>query len=511
MIPNILWQTWKTKDVPEYVRSHVDSWRASNPQLEVNLWDDRECAQFIVDHFGEKIYQLYMAFPQPIMRADFWRVAVVYVYGGYYADLDVACNVHISKLINQSVSSCFMVEYDNVANFFFGAAPNNPTLKRALDYMTESAMDTSWTDTQSFGMHSLHQAVIDQYNVVGGVYPNTSEVCTLQARTLQQSNTMIHYVASLNADPLYDSWRRRDAVMIQERASSDDITFFTTFNETGYHLYGREWIRTFIRVANYYNKFRARIYYEGFVPDIQHPLIEWVNYNDAIPFHAGWKKQYLSRTKHSDYVKTMTVRFSHKAFVIQHALDHLTSKYGVWLDGDCVFKNADYSNFPSRLLADRFMACQVEHASELNHVESGILLFDMEHNDTVLFNDEFKKQYWLDNVMSMSQPYDGFLIFKTLLNIDCSYVDLNEGYGKGGIQSDPSMTFCHPEIQTKFIHNIGWTGKSQYGGWDDVRDRDDIYRKMQLVIFNTGPDANLNAMREIAVNRMQVLSRLQLK
>ena len=64
-------------------------------------------------------------------------------------------------------------------------------------------------------------------------------------------------------------------------------------------------------------------------------------------------------------------------------------------------------------------------------------------------------------------------------------VDLNQGYGKGGIQSDPNMTFCHPEIQSKFIHNIGWTGKNQYQNWDTIYKRDDIYKKMNGMLFGT--------------------------
>jgi hypothetical protein len=33
--------------------------------------DDQEAADFILQHFGDEIYNLYMAFPQAIMRADF--------------------------------------------------------------------------------------------------------------------------------------------------------------------------------------------------------------------------------------------------------------------------------------------------------------------------------------------------------------------------------------------------------------------------------------------------------
>lgn len=512
MIPNILWQTWKTSSVPDSVKPQFDTWRTSNPHLDFKFHSDSECSSFILEHFGEKIYNLFNALPQPIMRADFWRVAVVYVHGGYYADLDLACNSQLDSILPGTTDACFMIERDNVANFFFGATPKHPALALALEYMIREARDTVIKDTQSFGMHSLHQAVRDHYAVTGNAYPNDDNTRTLDIQVLERDGIMKHYVASYNAGPQYDSWRQRDAVMRRERELCDDVLFFTTFNKNGYDLYGKEWIRSFIRTANYYSKVRARVYYEGFVPDIDHPSIEWVDYEQAIPSHKQWKTDYLAKTTHSDYVKTMTVRFSHKAFVIQHALDNVAGGYAIWLDGDCIFKADDYSHFPSSILDGKFLACQVEHAHELNHVESGILIFDIGHPDTQQFNREFKEHYKADNVLLMGQPYDGFLVFKSLLTSGVAYVDLNDGYGKGGIQSDPSMTFCHPAINSKFIHNIGWTGKTQYSDWDSIYARDAIYLKMKSILFG-GPSINVDAeirdKIEHAASTLQSLNQLR--
>ena len=77
MIPNTLWCTWKTKNIPGSLYAQSHSWFNSNPQLEVRLSDDRDCLAFILENFGKEVYRLYQSLPQPIMRADFWRVAVV--------------------------------------------------------------------------------------------------------------------------------------------------------------------------------------------------------------------------------------------------------------------------------------------------------------------------------------------------------------------------------------------------------------------------------------------------
>jgi hypothetical protein len=52
MIPNILWQSWKTKDIPRSIKGLSDSWNKSNPQLERKFMDDAECSSFILEHLG---------------------------------------------------------------------------------------------------------------------------------------------------------------------------------------------------------------------------------------------------------------------------------------------------------------------------------------------------------------------------------------------------------------------------------------------------------------------------
>jgi hypothetical protein len=307
----------------------------------------------------------------------------------------------------------------------------------------------------------------------------------------------------------YESWRARERFMLEEREKSNDVLFFTTFNENGYNLYGKEWVNSFIRTANYYNKFRAKIYYQGFVPDIIHPLVEWIKYEKAIPAHAKWKKSYLAKSQHSEYIKTMTVRFSHKAFVIQHALDAYTNDYVIWLDGDCVFKNSDYSKFPTDIFTDEFLACQVEENHDLNHIESGILIFRRQHFNTKIFNREFKKWYKVKHILEMSQPYDGFVVAKSLLTAKLKYFNLNQTYGVGGIQSDPSMTFRHPKIAARFIHNIGWTGKNQYSNWDDIFKKDSVYKLMNSALFGQSNTAEMLTKKKAAKDKMAKLKQLK--
>lgn len=510
MIPNILWQTWKTKNIPLSVSQINDTWNKSNPQLERKFMDDQKCSDFISKHFGEEVHKKYLNFPQSIMRADFWRIAVVYVNGGYYSDLDIEVNTNLKNLIPniEKKEVVFIKELDNIANFFFGAIPKHPILKMVLDQMIEGSEHIINKTSQSFGMHPLHQSVRQYFNVKGTNYISDDKVHFLQNEQVKADKKFIHIGAS-GFDKLgdYISWRHREKIMMEEREQSNNILFFTTFNKNGYDLYGKTWVDSFIKVANYYNKFKAKIYYEGFKPKDNHPSVEWVDFKKEIPQHEHWKKEYLEKNKHADYVKTMCVRFSHKAFVIQDILSKHTDDYLIWLDGDCVYQNVDFTEFPKNILENKFMACQLEHAHDLNHVESGILIFNGKHPNTKIFNQHFKENYKVDNVIKMGEPYDGFIVSKSLITSKLDYFNLNNDYGKGGIQSDPSLTFLHPEIKKRFVHNIGWTGKNQYNTFNFVKERDDILKKLENILF--GNKKEKQEKRKRLFNKLENLRKLK--
>jgi alpha 1,6-mannosyltransferase len=53
--------------------------------------NDTEAADFIAAFYSPEVAQLYAAYPLGVMRADFWRYAILYAYGGVYSDIDTEC------------------------------------------------------------------------------------------------------------------------------------------------------------------------------------------------------------------------------------------------------------------------------------------------------------------------------------------------------------------------------------------------------------------------------------
>lgn len=468
MIPHILWQTAKTET--DYIRNRqlIKGWTVKNPTFDIQFMDDNDCEAFIYQNFDQKTYNVYKSLPLGIMRADFWRIAIIYINGGVYSDTDVYCHQSILPFIENRDLIILKEQntINHISNFFFAASPKHPFFKQVLDTMIdrfEYAYDSkSDMLVQNYGMHSL-QIVLEE-NKYELVPPET------------WSQYVLH--------ECHGSWRESEHTYRNTRFMKP-ITFFTTFHQKGYDLYGKKWIQSFIEnVAPKGANIKALIYGDDLTEDIiQHPQVQLLNFKKEIPEHASWLDKFMVQNKYSKFVSENTIRFSHKGFAIQKALDTIKTGYAIWLDGDCVMHDASYENFPQCILEDEnVMACQLEEVgNNSHHIESGVLVFNMDNPNINNFKKCFKRNYELHEVFKMGEPYDGYIVYKSIDHSRIKWNNLNDKYGIGGIQSDPTLTFLHPEIKSRFTHNIGLTGKSQYEMWEDIKYTDKVYSRLASV------------------------------
>lgn len=87
--PLRLWQTYKSVKPPEDGMDAYWSWRELNPHLQMIMHDDHQASECILHLYGPEVHKIYQDFPLAVMRADFWRYAILYAFGGIYADVDV--------------------------------------------------------------------------------------------------------------------------------------------------------------------------------------------------------------------------------------------------------------------------------------------------------------------------------------------------------------------------------------------------------------------------------------
>ena len=485
-IPKLIWQTVKSTPHHESLKL-LETWDSLNPNYQRICMDDKRCDSFIKDNFSKDFYKMYTSLPMGVMRADVWRVAVVYIYGGIYADIDCECTKPLEEWISDN-SLIVAVESDKgeLANFFFAATPKHPALMFVLNKFMEIYSDTNFEEQiritiQNFGQYGFSQGILDYYKLTDGKDYNSSTLVkkdnakffTKDEKRITNGKTdtsyIIHWVASENWRG-YNSWKKEQKRVFKNPSEPKPIKFITTFSKTGYEIYGKTWINTFLKNVND-TSITADIYID--FPLDEQDRINFIDFDKAIPAYKQWAYEFIKTFPGSEYNKSMGIRFSYKAFVMMHALDSNPGSYVIWLDGDCVYKsNQEYSSIVD-LLDGKAIAVQREHNNGNDHCESGIVIFDPDHADLKVFLNQFINNYRIKNLNNMVAPFDGFIIFKSLDGIE--YVDLNINSEFKGIQSDPNKTFLHPELKKRFVHNIGPQGKTAYASWKNFKDSDPIF------------------------------------
>ena len=131
MIPKIIFQTWKTHQVPEKWKSSPLSIKRYMPHWKHVLFSDEDNERFVEEHFPEYI-EFYKKLRFPIQKADFIRYCFLYVYGGVYSDLDIEFTSpidHLFKIENEHDLVYLLKAPQNFAghftNFFMASSPKN--------------------------------------------------------------------------------------------------------------------------------------------------------------------------------------------------------------------------------------------------------------------------------------------------------------------------------------------------------------------------------------------------
>ena len=90
MIPKIIHQTWIDENIPAKNRFCVQSWKRLNPDYEYKFWTNEILIRFVEKEYPHYLNLLWK-FKLGIQLADFFRLLILYHYGGIYVDIDFEC------------------------------------------------------------------------------------------------------------------------------------------------------------------------------------------------------------------------------------------------------------------------------------------------------------------------------------------------------------------------------------------------------------------------------------
>lgn len=188
-----------------------------NPKHEWYYMDDFKCQNFIQDHFSSNFIEMYNSLPYGIMKSDAWRIAVIYIYGGVYADIDTVC----LKPIDDWTDDCDLIVSEepptkNIANFCFAAIPKHPAILLALEFLLQNynnpnfldKLEKTGTPIQNFGQEAFDRAIKtytqnDNHRI---------KIFSLDDNAFtpgkNQKSLVWHKTASVMWNNGYESWRK---------------------------------------------------------------------------------------------------------------------------------------------------------------------------------------------------------------------------------------------------------------------------------------------------------------
>lgn len=239
----------------------------------------------------------------------------------------------------------------------------------------------------------------------------------------------------------------------------------TTFSKDGYDLYGRKMIKSWIQY--WPQNYQLLVYVENYLIDEIDERVKTIEISDACPNLSEFKKssQRLldTLTEKRDISRIQkTIKWSHKVFVIDHALKNFSANHFIFLDGDTYTASRISASFAEDLVKNHLLAVHFETLKDGLHFETGLIVFNNKHEQIKKFKNLYVTGYENLEIYNLKKTWDGFWLAKLYKENNLDILDLSKG--------KLSSVFGNPLIYKKIIHDVG-TKKYRIAGYNKFTGR----------------------------------------
>jgi mannosyltransferase OCH1-like enzyme len=148
-VPLVIYESWKSHDVPEGMRDNILRLLKMNPEFDYYLYSDEECAAFIADNYDQDVVAAFHMLKPGAYKSDLWRYCILYKLGGVYLDIKYYSTVPLISIIDENPT--VFIKDDGaqwIEGNFFGpeclyngfmvSPPKNEVFKLCIDEIVES-------------------------------------------------------------------------------------------------------------------------------------------------------------------------------------------------------------------------------------------------------------------------------------------------------------------------------------------------------------------------------------
>lgn len=139
-IPKIIYQTFRTADLPFVTRWHIARLKKKNPDYQYEFYDDQRIENFIASIYSDEVLSLYQKIDIGAAKADFFRYAILYKRGGIYLDIDSLAVTPFKNFIKETDEALIAMESHPgiCVQWAMVFAAGHPFLKKTMDLMLDN-------------------------------------------------------------------------------------------------------------------------------------------------------------------------------------------------------------------------------------------------------------------------------------------------------------------------------------------------------------------------------------
>lgn len=138
VITKKIYMSYKTKNIPDYI---IPTWMKLNPTYDVVLYDNMDCINFLRTYYDQKYVDIFNYIKDGPIKADFWRMCILYKFGGVYTDIDIKPMIPIKDFIETDVTflTCLSAVglHESNPHFIISNEPGNIVLKYCINTYIE--------------------------------------------------------------------------------------------------------------------------------------------------------------------------------------------------------------------------------------------------------------------------------------------------------------------------------------------------------------------------------------
>lgn len=139
VIPLHVYMTWKTKELPPFMKANYNELKSKNPQFTFHLYDDADCRRMIQHFYPPDVVEAFDRLKPGAYKADLWRLCVLYLRGGIYMDckLQAVQNFTLLEIVGKEH---FVLDRPPgcIYNALMVCKAGNPILKDGIDQIVKN-------------------------------------------------------------------------------------------------------------------------------------------------------------------------------------------------------------------------------------------------------------------------------------------------------------------------------------------------------------------------------------